>query len=442
MSPGGSEAGWGLLRSSRNFRLYWIARTVSIAGSQLARVALTAFVYQLGGGAAGVSVLLLAMTLPRLFGPLAGTIADRVDNRLLMAGCDGAGAVLFGALAWVRWWPGVIVLVVAATLASTIYLPAGRSSVPALAGKENLARANALLATGMYSGVAIGPAIAGVMLTFGGPAPAMLLNAASFAISALLTLRITGLRGGTPWTGAAAHGGPLTIFGAARAGLAIAWQNRVARIIAIALLPSVGLASLDNAALIFLVRGGWGASSGAYGWVVTAFSIGMSGVPVLLAAQRWALRSRPLFYGGQGVYGAATIVTGLVPSLGYGVAAQVVAGGANGAENVGMDTLVQESTPDAAMGAAFGIVYTSPYAGQILAYLAAAPLIAAFGARTTFVVSGAGLLIVLACMMALLPGHTPLKDDAEGQADAEGAEPGVAAAEPGVTAAEAREAPE
>jgi MFS family permease len=393
-------SGLSLLRTSRNFRLYWIARTVSIAGSQLARVALTVFVYQLGGGAAGVSVLLLAMTLPRLFGPLAGTIADRLDNRLLMAGCDGIGALLFVALAWVRWWPGVIALVVATTLASTIYLPAGRSSVPALAGTENLARANALLATGMYTGLAIGPAIAGAMLTFGGPGPAMLLNAASFAVSALLTLRITGLRRATPWVAA---DGPLTIFGAARAGLAVAWQNRVARIIAIALLPSVGLASLDNAALIFLVRSGFHASSGSYGWVVAAFSIGMAGVPLLLAALHTTLRSRPLFYGGQGLYGAATILTGLAPSLRYGVAAQVVAGGANGMENVGVDTLIQESTPDEAMGAAFGIVYTSPYAGQILAYLAAAPLIAAFGARTTFVISGVGLLIVLAVTMLLLP---------------------------------------
>ena len=407
MSDPGEQAGWGLLRASRGFRLYWIARTVSIAGSQLARVALTAFVYQLGGGATGVSVLLLAMTVPRLFGPLAGTIVDRVDNRVLMAGCDGAGAVLFAALAWVRWWPAVIALVVLSTLASTLYLQAGRSSVPALAGQQNLARANALLATGMYAGVAIGPAIAGVLLTFGGPGPAMLLNAASFAISALLTLRIKGLRAGTPWAAPAAGAGasrPLTIFGAARAGLAIAWQNRVARIIALALLPSVGLASLDNAALIFLVRGAFHAGPGTYGWVVTAFSIGMAGVPVLLATRRFTLRSRPMFYGGQAGYGIATIVTGLAPSLGYGVAAQVVAGGSNGMENVGMDTLIQESTPPEAMGAAFGIVYTSPYAGQIVAYLVAAPLIASFGARTTFVVSGAGLLIVLAATMLLLPG--------------------------------------
>lgn len=404
MPSPGEDARWALLRDNRNFRRFWIARTVSLAGTQLARVVLTAFVYQLGGGAAGISVLLLAMTLPRLLGPLAGTIADRFDNRRLMIGCDAAGVLLYLALAFVRWWPGVIILVVVATAISTVYLPAGRSSIPALAGKENLARANTLLATGTYSGTALGPALAGVLLTFGGYGPAMALNAASFAVSALLTLRIAGLR---PGSHASTAGGPITVFGAARAGLAVAWQNKVARIIAITLLPSVGLASLDNAALIFLVRGPYHAGAGAYGWLVTAFSIAMAGVPLLLAAQRRTPKSRPLFYGGQGLYGAATIVTGLAPAIGYGAVAQVAAGGANGLEGVGMDTLIQESVPDASMGAVFGVVYTAPSAGQILAYLAAAPLIAVFGARTTFVISGAGVLIVLAVMMALLPTSAP-----------------------------------
>jgi MFS family permease len=396
------EAARGLLAANASFRRYWIARTVSIAGSQLARVALTVFVYQLGGGAAGVSTLLLAFTLPRLVGPLAGTIADRLDNKRLMVGCDAAQALLFAVLAWVRWWPGVVMLVIAATACSTLYLPASRGSVPALAGRENLARANALLAIGSNTAMAVGPAVAGVMLTFGSPRPALLVNAASFIFSAVLTLGVTGLR---PGTAAADDGGPVTVFGAARAGLAVAWRNRVARTLAIMLLPSVGFASLDNAALIFLVRHGFHASAGAYGWVVTAFSLGMVAVPVALAAARGQIPSRILFYGGQCLYGVATVVTGLSPGLGLGTGAQVVAGDANGMETVGLDTLLAESTPDKQLGVVFGAVYTTPFAGQLVAYLAATPLIVAFGARTTFVISGVGVLLVLAWTMLVLPAR-------------------------------------
>jgi len=98
----------------------------------------------------------------------------------------------------------------------------------------------------------------------------------------------------------------------------VAWGNRVARTLALMLLPSVGFASLDNAALIFLVRHGFHASAPAYGWVVTAFSLGMVAVPVTLAAARGRLPSRILFYGGQCLYGVATVVTGLSPGLGPG----------------------------------------------------------------------------------------------------------------------------
>lgn len=396
------EAARGLLAASASFRRYWIARTVSIAGSQLARVALTVFVYQLGAGAAGISTLLLAFTLPRLLGPLAGTIADRLDNKRLMVGCDVGQALLFGVLAWVRWWPGVVMLVIAATAFATLYLPASRGSVPALVGRQNLARANALLAIGSNAALAIGPAAAGVMLILGSPRPALLVNAASFIVSAVLTLGVTGLR---PGTTAAGDGGPVTIFGAARAGLAVAWRNRAARTLAIMMLPSVGFASLDNAALIFLVRDGFHASAAAYGWVVTAFSLGMIAVPAALAAAHRQLPSRILFYGGQFVYGVATIVTGLARSLGLGIAAQVAAGGANGMENVGLDTLLAESTPDEQLGTVFGAVYTLPFAGMMLAYVAATPLIVTFGARTTFVISGIGVLLVLAWTMLVLPAR-------------------------------------
>jgi MFS family permease len=139
--------------------------------------------------------------------------------------------------------------------------------------------------------------------------------------------------------------------------------------------------------------------------VVTAFSLGMIAVPVTLAAVRGQLPSRILFYGGLCLYGVATVVTGLLPNLGAGTGAQVVAGGANGMETVGLDTLLAESTPDEQLGVVFGAVYTTPFAGQLVAYLAATPLIVEFGARTTFVISGAGVLLVLAWTMLMLPAR-------------------------------------
>jgi MFS family permease len=398
MRRGGEKR--NLLTTNRGFLLYWSGRTTSIAGNQLARVALTVLVYELRGGAAGVSVLLLAFIIPRLIGPLAGVLADRADSKRLMVGCDLAQAVLFGVLAWVRWWPGVIIIVLVASLFATLYFPAGRSNIPALVGRENLARANTLLAIGANTALAAGPAVAGLLLAFGGPGVALLVNAATFVVSAILTMRIPGLRTGS---GTRAAGAPVTMFGVARAGFAIAWRNPVARTVAIVLLPGVGFASLDNAAMIFLVRNGFHASASVYSWMVTALSIGMAGLPLLLSAMSRSLSGRTLFLGGAGVFGAATIATGLSPALAGGIGAQFVAGAGNGMENIGIDTVLQESTADEEMGTVFGTVYTTPYIGQIIAYLVATPCILAFGPRTTFVIAGIGVLVVTAISFVALP---------------------------------------
>jgi MFS family permease len=393
-----------VLIGNRSFTLYWSARTVSIAGNQIARIALTVLVYQLGGGPVGVSVLLLALTVPRLLGPLAGAIADRADNKRLMVACDVAQALLFAALSLVRWWPGVIAMVVAATACSTLYQPAGRGNIPALAGRDRLARANAQLAAGSNGALALGPAIGGALLALGGTRLALLANAATFLFSAGLTLGVRGLRTAGRPPGAR---GPVTLFGQARSGVGLVWQNPVARAVAIMLLPGVAFASLDNAALIFLVRSGFHASAGAYAWVVTAYSIGMVGLPLLLAASRRRFDARSLLFGGEGLFGVGTLATGLAPGLAFGIGAQVAAGAGNGMENIGMDTLLQESAPDEQLGMVFGTVYTAPYAGQIVAYLVAAPVIAAVGPRATFVIAGAGVLAALGALAWLLPSGQP-----------------------------------
>jgi len=314
----------------------------------------------------------------------------------------------------------VIVLVLIATLFATAYLPAGRGNVPLIVGRENLARANALLATGSNTALAAGPALGGILLAAGGPWLALIVNAGTFLLSAVLTLGIPGLRSGTGASragargagargagardaGASGAGHPVTLLGQARLGLGDVWRSPVARTLAVTLLPGVGFASLDNAALIFLVRQGFHASAGAYAWVVTALSAGMVGAPLAVSVMRRRLTARALLFGGQGLFGVGTLATGLAPGLAAGIGAQVAAGAGNGLENIGVDTLLQESAPDERLGMVFGTVYAALYAGQIVAYAVATPVIVALGPRTTFVVAAAGVLAALAVLMWMLP---------------------------------------
>jgi len=106
-----------------------------IAGNQIARVAL----YRarvpgcVGGGPAGISICCSRFTLPRLLGAARGR-HRRPLGQQAADGCPAilAQALLFAALAWVRWWPAVIVSSLIATLfPRRRTLPAGRGKHPA-----------------------------------------------------------------------------------------------------------------------------------------------------------------------------------------------------------------------------------------------------------------------------------------------------------------------
>lgn len=392
-----------LLRDCPGFRAYWIARGLSVTGDQLAKIALVTLIYELQGTAVAVSVLLLALTIPRLFGPLAGTLADRVSTRALMIGADLGQAAIFVALAWTSAWPVICLLVSLSALGATIYQPAGRSNVPGMVPADQLVKANALLAAASNGALAIGPAVGGVLIAATGPRAALLANAGTFGLSALMTTRIPKLRHGDE-RGAL---GPLTVFGLARSGYSVLRTNVVARSVAILLFVSVAFASLDSAALIFLVRHSFHAASATFAWVVTAYSMAMVAAP--LAFVRLKRSARSVLAIGEGAFGVGTLASGLAPDVVAGVASQAIAGAGNGLENVATDTLLQQNSSSAELGAVFGTVYTAPYLGQIVAFSLATPLIITLGPRLVFVIAGAGVLLtlVLVLLRIRLPADNP-----------------------------------
>ena len=90
----------GLLREARRFRFLWLSRTISATGIGVSRVALVLLASPAGAGA--VSLVLLANTLPQLLGTVAGAVADRVDQRRLLAGCECGQGLIFALIAVFR----------------------------------------------------------------------------------------------------------------------------------------------------------------------------------------------------------------------------------------------------------------------------------------------------------------------------------------------------
>ncbi len=115
-----------LLRRNRTFLRFWIGRVASHLGDGAAAAAVVLFAQRTRGTGTAVGAVLLAAGLPKVLGPVAGALADRVDQRRLMIACDLTQAVLFAALA--AWVPPFAVLVAAVAVASTVdtaFAPAG-----------------------------------------------------------------------------------------------------------------------------------------------------------------------------------------------------------------------------------------------------------------------------------------------------------------------------
>lgn len=353
-------------------------------------------------GPVGVGLLLVANALPRLAGPLAGVLADRIQARRLMMSCELASAMVIGLIAvTLPPLPVLVVLVLAAGTLATIRNPAGRSLVPVLVAPADRAPANALFGLARTLQLAVGPGLGGLLAAGpGGTHTALAVDAATFVASAVLLARLPAI---APARDPAAATG---IWAEAAAGLRYVATHRQVRVVVLTLFLIVAFAGMENVALVFLARDQILAGPAGYGLAASAFGVGM--LLASVACTRLARGRSPvaLLVLATTASGAGTILTGLAPVLAVVVAAQLIAGAGNAMENIGYDTVVQDVVPRPLLGRVFGTVGTAAQLGAGLAYLAGSLLVNLIGARATFIVAGTGTLAVLLILVPAFRGHS------------------------------------
>jgi MFS family permease len=370
-------------------------------GDGVAIVALVLLVQGSTGSGTAVGALLLASSVPRFLGPLAGAVADRIDQRRLMIGCDLGNAAIFLAIASTNPRFGVLLaLVGASAVLDTLFAPAGRSAVPALVEGEDLVQANAWMGTSLNLQVALGTLVGGALVAVAGARGALAVNSLSFLISAGTLLGLPPLR--APESTAAR--GFLAI---GREGLAFAWRTRIVRLFVITLFLGLAFAAVDNVALVFLVRETLGGGPLAFGSVLGVFGVGMIAVSVGLSWRRVPVAMSTLLIIGWVSSGLGTAATGLAPVVAVAAMGQAVAGFGNGLQNIAADTLIQRAVPPELLGRVFGLVSTAAVGGTTLAYAAGGPLLDATSPRVVFLIGGIGTLVVSAFLWIALRRGLP-----------------------------------
>jgi MFS family permease len=178
---------------NRTFRILWIAQLGSNIGTWMQTVAAQWLLVSHAHASELVSLVQTASLLPVLFLSLhAGVLADIIDRRRLLYVTSTLVAVCVGVLALIT----KVGTITPATLLAFTFLigcgsaltgPAWQAIQPDLVTRAQIPQAAALGSITVNGARAVGPALAGFLVAWIGPAPVFALNAVSFLGIAIAT---------------------------------------------------------------------------------------------------------------------------------------------------------------------------------------------------------------------------------------------------------------
>jgi MFS family permease len=345
-----------LVRLRPQFRRLWLAQVISLTGDWFNVIASIILINRYTDSTLAVGGLFLARALPPfLMGPLAGVVADRFSRKKVLIISDLLRAfIVLGFLlvngpeqVWLLYVLSVIQFVV-----SAFFEPARSAIVPSLVASDELLTANTLSSTTWSAMVTIGAAIGGVTAAAFGPQVALVIDALSFAASALLVWRIKlPPSAGVP----VAHGNGWADF---LAGLG--YVRRHPSVSAITLVKAMGqMGSVDVMAAAYARRVFHIGQDGAVtlGLMLAAFGVGAVIGPLLgnLFHDQSARMLRRAIAFGYAIVVLGWLVLGLSPSLAWVLAGCLLRGVGGSLNWTYSDVLLQMSVPNHFLGRVFAL---------------------------------------------------------------------------------------
>jgi MFS family permease len=396
-----------MLRGERRARAFLLTYAQSALGNGMAIVGLLVIAYDRQPSPWAITVVLLAYDLPPGFlGPLAGALVDRVSRRWCVVAADVVRAGAFAGIALVDGIEATIAFTFLAGAATALYSPAALSALPSLVARERVPAV-----TSMYGGITdagrtIGPALAAALFPLVGADGVMVINGATFAISALVLSVI-------PFGAAVAAEATQarSFMREVREGLRETTRLPLVRIVVIASTLVILFASMLNVAELPLAHE-LGVGASGFALLLTAQGVGVV-VGSLSGSRRGGLGEYKTRYAAGALAVAVGLITlSVLPWFVAALVAFVVFGVGNGVLVVHERLIFQVTVPERLTGRAYAMLDALGAWAFCVAYVIAGFLVTLIGTRAAIAVAGAGALAtwLLAATKLRSARATPIAD--------------------------------
>lgn len=368
------------------------AEAISITGNMMTLVAVPWFVLQTTGSAAKTGLTAFFTTLPVILSAsLGGALVERLGYRRASIVADlasGASVVLIPILhltIGLAFWQ-LLALVFAGALLDAPGQTARSSLLPDLAARAGMRLERA---TSAHDGVSrgarmIGGPLAGLLIATLGATNVLFVDAATFAVSALL-MRVL-----VPATKRAPDATHQPYLSALREGLRYIWQDRLVRAIVVMVMVTNMLDLALSSVMLPVYASRVLGSAVDLGLILGAFGVGALIGAVIFGAVGHRLPRRAVYIvafilAGSPRYFVMAAVPGLVPIL----ATVFVGGLAAGSINPILSTVLYERVPLGMRARVLGAVTAGVWAAMPVGALLAGWLLEMIGLRAALLVAGA-----------------------------------------------------
>lgn len=400
------DSGKGIVRTALAqpaFRRLLAGSAVSEVGSELYSLGILIYLFEVGGGPVWVGIAVASRTFgAAVFGPIAGAVGDRVDRRMAMVVLNlFAAAVMAAMIAVVVANAPLVVLVICAGMLAAVgsaVEPLQLALVPATVPETNLGGANAALAAIQQVTLVAGPALGAILLAVTSITVLFALNAASFAIAALVIVSVRPAYGSTR----AQVGERNLSEDPAASGSIVGLLRHDRGVLAVILIAMASTIAFGFEMVLFVVIASEQPALGTDGVGWLAAAAGLGGVLASAGAGRMAgtTRGHHLLVWSGIAASACLALTGFVPFLPALLVILAAYGGTFVVADVVGTTILQRLVPDTHRARVFGVLLSASAIAIGGGALAATVLADRLGLKAALVLQ---VVLVAGTSLPLLP---------------------------------------